>query len=276
LWLLRAEFRRASLELAQTPGWDESVYIRPPDTDFAFGAQDFRPCIDISLASKMAPAIPNGLRAIPNALAWAHVGGFFQHRGLLFIIVGVLLGVWAAKHVYHARRNRSGQRLPTATRQEVTKEKHDDHRPLFSDLPPPLRSVINSGTLAAAVNPASDILPSNPPLQFVSSARPWRRHSYPSPDDSDTPVAEIACDQTSYYPIVDDDGSREPGIWRRRTLVFEMPPAPLQTVAQDPNLAKAHKSTLGYGGITPNINSLAHIQTAFRGLGNLATDTDVE
>lgn len=87
---------------------------------------------------------------------------------------------------------------------------------------------------------------------------------------------EIACDHTSYYPIVDDDGYREPGIWRRRTLVFEMHPTPLHSVTQDPNFAEAHESTLGWGGITPSINGLAHIQTALQGLGNLATDTDVE
>jgi hypothetical protein len=63
---------------------------------------------------------------------------------------------------------------------------------------------------------------------------PWRRHSYPSTSPllsleadsvSTSPSAEITSDETKYYPVTDDDGTRRPGLWRRRTLVFEMPPA---------------------------------------------------
>lgn len=145
------------------------------------------------------------------------ISSLIKHPGLVFFVCIIFFGVWVARS-----RKLSGELRPQYQHQEtyvtfdddaVITEKPTLHRESFSDLPPPLRSVVwqsrsdnnipdtitptTSGTLLLAPEPEEDTssLPlfsegqqgQRQPSLLVSSSRvpgPWRRHSYPSQSPS--------------------------------------------------------------------------------------------
>ncbi len=186
----------------------------------------------------MAPASESGTPPSQLLSLWDLIDGLFKHPGLLFGASTIILGIFATQRIKHSTRRRHEQWNPLTLRTISTDEKHAYNHLSLSDLPPPLRSVLTSATLAEGLSPSQQRLISSDPLPYqrqyipsnsassaITPSRSSRRHSYPSSLDRDSAVTEIKSDKTTYYPIIDDEGNRQPGRWRRRTLVFEMLPA---------------------------------------------------
>ena len=174
----------------------------------------------------MAPTADIGQATTSRLPLWDPVISVFQHPGLLLLASTIALGIWVAKRLHNTREHCHDDWQSLILEHDAMEEKHNHRRPSLSDLLPPLQSVVTSGTLVTATESyQSHLIPTEVSSAAVAPAGPWRRHSYPSSLDCDTPTAEITSDETTYYPIVGDDGNRKPGYWRRRTLVFELPPA---------------------------------------------------
>ena len=182
----------------------------------------------------MAPTDEHGAPPGQTLSLWDLLDSLFKHPGLLFGASTIILGVFAARRSQHSIRRQHEQQEPLDLERGISDQKQDSDHLSLSDLPPPLQSVLTSSILAEGLTPGQRrLIPSDPlpyQRQYVpdsaapsstSASRPWRRHSY----HEDSPTTEITADETSYYPIFDDDGNRKPERWRRRTLVFEMQPA---------------------------------------------------
>lgn len=186
----------------------------------------------------MAPTSESRTPPIHIPSLWDLIDSLLKHPGLLFGASTLILGIFATKRIRHSIRRRHEHWDPLAFGSTAIDEKQDYNHSSLSDLPPPLRSVLTHDTLVEGLSSSQQqLIPSDPlpyQRQYIPSSeillspspsRPWRRHSYPNPLNTDSPTTEIRSDETSYYPIIDDNGVRQPGRWRRRTLVFEMLPA---------------------------------------------------
>ena len=177
----------------------------------------------------MAPVAQSKPPPIQSLSLWTLMDHLLRCPVILLSTSFIILGVFVVRHVQHSRRQQYDQNRPPTSEYHLVDEKQYDIHPTLSDLPPPLQSVVTSGTLAEALNEYRSLNASNNPFPTLTPTMgPWRRHSYPSPLDTDLAVTQITSDETSYYPILDNSSTQRPGKWRRRTLIFEGPPQAVQ------------------------------------------------
>jgi hypothetical protein len=165
-----------------------------------------------------------------------------QHPAIILLVGGLILITCAVKRRHLCRRRRQQDWTSLAMESELGHVKDESFGDALLDLPPPLRSVVNSGSYIAGPESLPPswrqvMTPTSRNGICAEATQPWNR-------EAETGGAEITSDETIYFPRKEGSDQERPTIWRRRTLVFEVPPAPrLDTdnmieICETPNLVQ--------------------------------------